>query len=251
MIEFGVFSPKAFASIKSLNDTTADRSFRIDLLRKKPSEKTLSASDATALATAAELRDGCHLAALEYAEVIADVYAGTAAQIWPEEPPAEAAAKLPSSDVDSRARDILTPLFAIALTADHGQETPAWYPAMLDATAAVAGVRGDTGNDELNLIAAATVLKDYGPDMDPFAITGQQAFGLFKASAELSWLDGDGGAKALLRRLGLYSGTQRRERFVVKPSGSKPTAKGYLVKRADLDDILARYQPGTTPEEDA
>jgi hypothetical protein len=64
LVEFDVFSPKAFASIKPLNDTTADRSFRIELLRKKRDEKTVSAGDAKALAAAATLRDDCHLAAL-------------------------------------------------------------------------------------------------------------------------------------------------------------------------------------------
>jgi hypothetical protein len=246
MCEFGVYSPKAFASIKSLNDTTADRSIRIELLRKKPSEKTESVGDAAALAAAAILRDDCHIAALGHAEVIAGVYSGVAAQMWPERVPDDVAKKLPSPDVDSRARDILKPLLAIAITADHGHDVPEWYPAMLDATAAIAGARGDTGNDELNLIAAATALKDCAPEMlDTFAITSEQAFDLFKSSAELSWLDGDGGARALLRKLGLQSATHRRDRFAVEPSGSKPTAKGYLVRCADLDDILTRYQPDT------
>jgi hypothetical protein len=249
MCEFGVYSPKAFASIKSLNDTTADRSFRIELLRKKPSEKTLSVGDAAALAAAAGLRDDCHIAALDHAELIAGVYAGVAAQMWPEQAPGEAN-KLPSPNVDSRARDILTPLLAIAITADHGCDVPLWYPAMLNATAAIAGVRGDAGNDETNLIAAATALKDYAPQgWDTFAITGEQAFTLFKGASELGWLDGEGGARALLRKLGLHRSTQRRERFAVQPPGPKPTVKGYLAKLADLDDLIARYQPDTNPEE--
>jgi uncharacterized protein DUF3854 len=247
MCEFGVYSPKAFASIKSLNDTTADRSFRIELLRKKPSEKTLSVGDAAALAAAVGLRDDCHIAALEHAELIAGVYAGVAAQMWPE-PTSDNAVGLPSPDTDSRARDILTPLFAVAITADHGCAMPQWYTAMLDATAAIAGTRGDTGNDELNLIAAAIALKDHCPGRDAFAITSEQAFALFKGSAELGWLDGDGGAKALLRKLGLHSGMHRRERFIDLLE-SKPTVRGYLVKRAELDDVIARYQPDTNPEE--
>jgi hypothetical protein len=247
MREFCVFSPKAFASIKPLNDTTADRSFRIDLLRKKPKEKTLSVGNAAALAAAACLRDDCHLAALEHAEIVSAVYAEVAGRLWPELA-SDNAVGLPSPDTDSRARDILTPLFAVAITADHGCAMPQWYTAMLDATAAIAGTRGDTGNDELNLIAAAIALKDHCPGRDTFAITSEQAFALFKGSAELGWLDGDGGAKALLRKLGLHSGMHRRERFIDLLE-SKPTVRGYLVKRAELDDIIARYQPDTNPEE--
>ena len=97
LVEFDVFSPKAFASIKPLSDTTSDRSFRIELLRKKRDERTVSAGDARALAAAATLRDGCHLAALRNADLIVDIYADLADRLWPEQTSddADGAARLP------------------------------------------------------------------------------------------------------------------------------------------------------------
>ena len=252
LVEFDVYSPKCFASIKPLSDTTADRSFRIELLRKKRDEKTASAGDARALAAASALRDDCHIVALANASSITDIYTDLADSLWPDVVRDDVdSAKLPSPAADNRARDILLPLFAIAIAADAGCESPTWYPAMLDATSAIVGARGDTSADEVSLVAAAQALKDYS-NRETFAITGQQAFNLFKDTQDLGWIDNASGAKAILRKLGLRSGTHRDDCFAQIPPGSKPIVRGYLVTVADMVDFIARYQPGAgaTAEED-
>jgi hypothetical protein len=142
-------------------------------------------------------------------------------------------------------------MFAIAIAADAGCETPTWYPAMLDATSAIIGARGDTSADEISLLAAAQALRDYAAQhRDSFANTGEQAFALFKDAPDLGWLDSAAGAKAILRKLNLQSSAQRRDRFAIPPPGDKKVIKGYLVKVADLVDFIARYRSGATAEED-
>ena len=144
-------------------------------------------------------------------------------------------------------------MFAIAIAADAGCETPKWYPAMLDATSAIIGARGDASADEISLVAAAQALRNYDDPQhrDNFAITGEQAFAVFKDTPDLGWLDSAVGAKAILRKLNLRSSAHRHDRFAQTPPGSKPVVKGYLVKVADLDDFIVRYQSGTTTNEDA
>ena len=234
MREFSVYSPKAFASIQPLSDTTQDRSIRIELLRKLGSEKIKRSGDRVSIAEATGLRDDCHIAALLCAESVEAIYSQIT-QLMQDAP-----VKMP--EIDDRAHNILEPLTAIAIVADdEGDAT--YYPAMIDAARAIAGVRADVGNDESNLIAAAEALRQYADGRDSFAITGEQAFELFKNLDELRWIESEGGAKALLRKAGFNSSAHRRNLFLGPLKSNKDVIKGYLVQRAHLQDLLERYRP--------
>ncbi len=227
MRDFHVYSPKALASIRHLPDTTADRTIRIELERKRRSEKTKRVGNKAAVAEAARLRDDCHITALRMVDHIVQFYARIDELGVPRE-------------LDDRAQSILEPLFAIAALADAESERQSYYAAMLAAAKAIAGIRADTEGDEVNLVAAAKALHARG--RDDFAITGSQALDLFKKTDDLRWLDSEAGAKGLLRRLGFRSGTHRKELFIFKPSGDDAEVlRGYRIERARLDDVLGRY----------
>jgi hypothetical protein len=145
------------------------------------------------------------------------------------------------AELDSRARDILEPLFAIAALADAESERQTYYPKMVTAAEALAGVRADADGYEASMVAAAKALHAYGGERDFFVISGRQAFDLFRETDDLRWVDSEKGAKSVLRRLGFGSSSHRRDLFVRQPADTGGVARGYRVERARLGDVLARY----------
>jgi hypothetical protein len=226
--DFDVYSPKAIASISHLPDTTADRVIPIEMRRKRKSDKIKRIGTRATAAEASRLREDCHIAALCFTGDIAECY--------------EQAEQLPliPADLDDRARDILEPLFAIAAIADGESGQHAYYLVVVEAAKALCGLRASDESSELNLISAAEALRG-SDDREEFAITSGQAFALFRQVDELKWLEGDGGAKALLRQFGFRSAMHRKNLFTEPPDGDRELVRGYRISRAELDDFINRY----------
>jgi hypothetical protein len=228
--EFSVYAPRVLASIRRLSATVADRSFRIELIRKRRDERLMRFSHRAQARALARLRDELHLVALEHAREIAAWY--------------DRAEKLPIPDgVDDRLRDILEPLFAIAAAADAERGSGLYVGAMVRAAEALSGIRSDDDSDEAALVAALTALQDICQPNNGIAISAGSALTLFQKTDGLSWIDTNDKARSLLRRLGFRSGTHRRERFADKdrPELVKATARGYEIKLEAVRDLLSRY----------
>src|ERR1700722_15850615 len=72
--EFNVYAPRVLAGINRLSTTLADRSFRIELSRKRGDERVERFSPKQQGHQLAGLRDDFHLAALQHAKDITDAY---------------------------------------------------------------------------------------------------------------------------------------------------------------------------------
>jgi hypothetical protein len=69
--EFNIYAPRVLASISRLSTAVADRSFRIELVRKHPNERLTKFSPRLQGPALAWLRDDLHLAAFEHAQEVA------------------------------------------------------------------------------------------------------------------------------------------------------------------------------------
>jgi Protein of unknown function (DUF3631) len=229
--EFNVYTPRILASIRRLSTTAADRSFRIELIRKRRHERLIKFSPRLQTNALAWLRDDLHLAALEHAQQVATAY--------------ERAEEFPLPDeVDDRLRDIMEPLFAIAAVADAEEGLGLHADAMVRAAKALAGIRVEHDTDEAALIAALMALQGIcEPNDGRVVISAGGALTLFQETEGLGWLDTKDKARALLRRLGFRSAIHRRDRFWEgdRPHAGRETARGYEIKLDAVHDLLSRY----------
>jgi hypothetical protein len=72
--QFNVYAPRVLAGIRRLSTTLADRSFRIELMRRHPQEQVQRFSPRRQIETLVRLRDDLHLSALQHAREITSVY---------------------------------------------------------------------------------------------------------------------------------------------------------------------------------
>ena len=218
--EYNVYAPRVLAGINRLSTTLADRSFRIELIRKCRGVKVERFSARQQDKTLTRLVDDVHLAALEHARKITDAY-NCAEDL-----------RIPS-EADDRLRDILEPLFAIAAVADSKQRDNRYINPMIKAAHKLAGVRSEHDADDAALVAGLTRLKAITrTDGRDVVISANGALALFQQIEGLSWIDTKDKARALLRRLGFRSGVHRLERFMPsdRPPSATETARGYEIK---------------------
>jgi hypothetical protein len=229
--EFNVYAPRVLAGIRRLSTTLADRSFRIELMRKRHDVQVERFRARQQNKTLARLRDDLHLVALQHAKAITNAY--DCAENFPI--PAEA---------DDRLRDIVEPLFAIATVADWKPRDKRYTDPMIEAAHKLAGIRIEHDADDAALVAGLTTLqaiaRPNGPDL---VISSSGALALFQHTEELDWIDTKEKARAFLRRLGFRSGVHRLERFIEsdRPTSAPETARGYAIKFHVIRDMLGRY----------
>jgi Protein of unknown function (DUF3631) len=236
--EFNVYAPRVLASISRLSTTVADRSFRIELVRKCRHERLIKFSPRLQANALAWLRDDLHLVALQHAQEIAAFY--------------DRAEEFPIPDqVDDRLRDILEPLFAIAIVADTEKGIGFHVDAMVRAARALVGIRVEHDTDAA-LVAALTALEGMcEPNNRGVVIPANGALALFQTVENLGWVDTEDKARGLLRRLGFCSAIHRRDRFWEedRPDPGRETARGYEIKLAPVHDLLTRYSTDAEPSQ--
>jgi len=235
--EFNVYAPRVLASIRKLSTTVADRSFGIELIRKRRNERLAKFSPRLQGPALAWLRDDLHLVALEHAHDVATSY--------------DRAEEFPIPDeVDDRLRDILEPLFAIATVADAEKGTGRHVDALVKAAKALAGIRVEHDAEEAAPIAALTALERIcEPNHKCIVLSAGGALTLFQATEGLEWVDSKEKVRAFLRRLGFRSAIHRQGRFGNgdRQSPKKETARGYEIEREVLRDLLWRYSTNAEP----
>jgi hypothetical protein len=229
--EFNVYTPRVLAGIRNLSNTLADRSFRIEIIRKPPDERLERFSPRRQRRELIRLRDDLHIAALQYATVISDAY--------------DRAEEFPILDAaDDRLRDIMEPLFAIAAAADANARDENHIRLIAEATKALVDVRVEYNSDDDALVVALKVLEAivqrYGRDI---VISSRGAQSLLRKTKQLAWIDSAAKARTLLNQLGFRSGVHRLARFTHADrfSSLNETARGYEIKTEIICDLLALY----------
>jgi hypothetical protein len=221
LVEFSVYSPKAIASIRPLPDTTEDRTIPIELPRRKPAER-VSRFDTRARIDAERLRDDLHIAALRNASEVANFYAEAEQLPMPE-------------NIDDRLRDVLEPLLAIAAVADAQASQLKYTNVVEQAARDLAGLRSEPDADESVVVTAALALKAQANGKDELVVTTADARKIFQDGG-LGWVDTDSKARALLRRLGYRSQSNRQ---------GNDFQRGYKINLGSLDEVLSRYEPSS------
>lgn len=216
LVDFPVFCPKALALIGELPDTVADRSIRISLKRRAPSEEVERLRRRVAEAHAAPLRQRLEKWATVAVSKLAEM-----------EPP------LPEA-LSDRACDVWEPLLAIADLA--GDEWP------VRAREAALVLSGDTSDNEHSLgVRLLYDLRELMTDKTE-PVPSTEVVNTLVATEESPWGD--------LRGRPLDA---RKLARMLKPFGIKPMAirvgacvfKGY--RPGDFSDAFSRYCP-PTPE---
>jgi hypothetical protein len=235
--EFNVYAPRVLAGIRGLSTTLADRSLRIELIRKRLDVKMERFSPRQQGERLVRLRDDLHLAALQHAKKIIDAYNCTADFFIP-------------AETDDRLRDIVEPLFAIAAAADANDESQRITNAMIEATHKLAGIRIEhEGDDDAGSLVGLSALQALTRrnGRDP-VISSSGALALFQRTEGLEWIDTKDKARAFLRRLGFRSGIHRLERFIAddRLSSAPETARGYEIKISGIPQPSGPQRPATT-----
>lgn len=113
---------------------------------------------------------------------------------------------------------------------------------LVKAGRALSGIRVEDDTDEAPLVAVLAALRDIceqGENRN-VVISAGGALSLFQRPDGLGWVVTKEKARGLLRRLGLRSGTHRRERFGSRDCPARETARGYEIRLDTVQD-LSRY----------
>lgn len=217
---FDVFCPRVLAGISRLTDTIADRCLKIFLKRKLVSEKIERYSERKLRGYLQHRRNKLYKFGLRYAPAIAKQYGA------PDSFP------IPGR-VDDRARDILEPLFAIAVVLDEYNPKLEITEQLARAAERISKDRAaDEGEDE-SIVATLQVLAEHFPKKeDHWALTSISAQNFFRENDTLEWVETKRHAGRLLRQLGFRSKTQH--------VGNK-FFRGYRIEKRKLQDLCNRY----------
>lgn len=216
---YHAYCPKALAGLTSLPDTLDDRTLRIDMTRKKKSEKTERLNLRKCGEELTRLRDDLYLVGLGYDKEVTEFYDEAEELDIPQE-------------LDDRLKDVLEPLFALASIIDTERGNLNVTSSLKAYALELAGARGvDDHADLAQHIVRALLKLNLSPD-DTKILTGKEALELFRQEPELDWCDTPKKAGRLLNRLGFNSYPHR--------VGMKQV-KGYKLRYQDLQDLKERY----------
>lgn len=211
---FDVYGPKAFAGLNSLPDTLASRTIEIAMLPKTQADNIQPFIQATMGDQLQRWRDALAIWALENAPMAAELAASPGLLGVP-------------ANLDDRATDYMTPLFAVAKVAGWGDE------ALREFCESLAEVRGDRAS-EGDTSKAIAVLQTWLGQRDQARLSLEEAARLF-TSAGLFAFSGSRSAGNLLRKLGV-----RVKQF--RLDGSK-TGKGVSILRSQIEELAKRFPP--------
>jgi len=224
-----VFGPKALAGIKNVPETISDRSIKIELKRKRPSEQVERWRLTEARAAAAPVRKAIEDWAS--AEVIAKLK--------------EARPDIPDAlfECSDRAADFWEPLLAIAdLAGGH------WARSSRDSALTLSGeAAADDQSQGVRLLRdCLAYFVEYEIDR-----TKSEPITAYLGSLEESPWEGRGGkaftTRDLARLLDPYKINPRTVDFGYLPDAKRDTAKGYLLSQ--FEEAFSRYLSPVSPPE--
>jgi len=214
------YCPRVLAGISQLTTTLADRCIKIFLKRKLKEERVARFSERKLRGYLQHQRNLLYKFGLRYAFAVAKQY--EAADTFP----------IPKT-VDDRARDILEPLFAIAMVLNEQNPKLKILDQLTYAAERIAKDRaGDEGEDEETTATLRVLIHNFPKWTDHWAVTSAKALRLFSENDELEWVETRRQAARLLRQLGFKSKTQHVE---------KQFFRAYRIDKKKLEDLCARY----------
>lgn len=221
--EFRVYSPKVLAGLEELSDTIADRCIKITLSRKKKTEKIERYDERKWLPLLARIKDDLHIFGLTYATEIAKFY------------------NLPDlmdipAEADDRCRDILEPLFAIAMIVDTDANDMKWTAVggMKRVVMQQAEIRQTQEADTQAIPMLIRLLREQPLNGDSLYLKGKEFLGVVKESPGLESVDSPQKLGALMRKLNLRSAANRIP-------GETGVDRCYKVPQEVLQDLYDRY----------
>ncbi len=214
------YCPRVLAGISRLAPTLADRSFRIFLKRKMKEEKVARFSERKLSAYLQKKRDNLHCFGLLFAGAIAKQYAKADSFCIPKE-------------ADDRARDILEPLFAIAIVLDEKNSKLRVTKQLIQAAERIAKDRAaDEGEDEEVVATLEVLAREFPKASERWILTSSAARSVLQKHDALEWVEERRQAARLLRQLGFRSATHRTAGRVIR---------AYAIARHKLVDLCQRY----------
>jgi len=220
---YNVFRPVALAGIHSLPDTVADRSLKVELIRKKTVEKVKRLQIKRIENDLQELRDDLHIFALENATLIRDAYNDFDDSIIPDE-------------VDDRLRDAFEVIMSIAAGILYHDPNFNLIPVLKTAAQSLSGIR-DLDEDEISFIRAVNILKTEIESCGEnyLILKSEDAVELFREGG-IEWVSESKHAGSLLRKLGFRSGSHR--------DSNNEVIRGYKITKEKIADLYLRYGSG-------
>ena len=226
MRPFKVYGPKVIAGINQIPRPLQTRSFRIEMRKRKNSEKITPFRPDRLRKWSAARRDDLAIFALRNAKEIARLYANRD-DLVPRQ------SEDGSVIFDDRLRDIFAPLYVIAKRVDDELEEPFATPELYKFLLSQAGERDAEGGGDY--VIAAHALWNWAEDRwdrnGKVLIQTHEAKALF-AEAEIDWAANEPAkAKSLLRKLG---GRNASRWWKGK------TRRGYVFSKPELQDLVER-----------
>jgi hypothetical protein len=217
IVYFDGYSPKAFAEIGEAISSIEDRSFRVQMIRKKKNQK----KDRFILQHAEDelqrIREDCYLWSLRRFEDVKKIY--------------DISDGFKEIDViDDRQRDIFEPLLSIAFIMDEeaGIEGDSIYNSLCELAKEMAGVR-EARESNHDVVAAISILKDFLEEEDKRFIPSKEILERFSKEDELSDIDTGKRLAGFMKNFELY------------PHSDAGRIRGYTLRKKMIDDLLERY----------
>jgi hypothetical protein len=137
------------------------------------------------------------------------------------------------SEADDRARDILEPLFAIALLLDKNDSHLVVTKQLIEAAKRIARDRAaDEGEDETVVAALDISSREFPEGKERWVLTSQDACVVLQKHDALEWVENRRQASSMLRQLGFRSGAHRK---------GKNIFRAYELTWSTLKDLCERY----------
>ncbi len=227
--QFSVFRPIVLAGINYLEDATADRAIKIELIRKKRNEKVERLQIDRMQGIFHGLRDNLHIFALNNANKIYEAYSNFKDEII-------------SENVDDRLKDGLEILYSIAavvLNNVEDKDTIKLFEQLKLASIGLSYTKEES-EDSAYFVKAIDIMREHinSEGLDEIIITSEEAVQIFN-NGGIDWVEKNKDAQSLLRKMGSRSQTHRK--------GHEPI-RGYKLTKKQIEDLSQRWGSSIEPQ---
>lgn len=223
-VDTPAYGPKVFAGISHMIDTLEDRSFKIVMLKKKPSEKIKRFDDRKEETALNKLKDDLYIFGLNYGPSIVEFYNQDAGLEM----------LLDDLELDDRAKDIFGPLFAIAGIIDRESPGTQATEQLKGFALEQKGIRDSAEMNDDAIVQAVEALAGVELEDGKRILTPGELLDLLKEYPALHWLEKSHHAGRLVSKLGIKSKPRKME---------GKTIRGYLLTVEIIEDLKERYLP--------
>jgi hypothetical protein len=216
---YGVYRPIALAGISSLPDTVADRSLKMELIRKRGDEKVGRLQIGRLDSQLQEIRDELHIFALDNAHHILEAYNEFEDDLIP-------------SGADDRLRDAFEVMMSVVSPILYSHAHHHVLTQLQKAVRELSGIRNFDEEDSY-FIRAVNILKSELDQIndDKLILASEEAVELFQDGG-IGWIKEPKDASSILRKFKIRSEPHRIGNTV---------KRGYKITKSMIDDLYSRY----------